>query len=147
MLFDVNFLVLKQSIYHQVCMYNTSCLITIKLKHLIPVHLKLVLSCNLSDVTHLCFVLQTICVLCYTTFLFCVTPHLLFVLYNICIFCYTTCAFLLLYTLVMSDISNFEFDTIFFAKNIDISIFFDISKLLSILALKYRYIESGRYFD
>ena len=37
----------------------------------------------------------------------------------------------------MGDISNFEFDTIpiFFTENIDISIFFDISKLISILPL------------
>ena len=49
----------------------------------------------------------------------------------------------------MGDISNFEYDTIsiFFSKNLDISIFFDITKLITILCLKYRYIEFGRYFD
>ena len=40
---------------------------------------------------------------------------------------------------VMGDISDFEFDMI--------SMFLDISKLISILPLKYRYFEYGRYFD
>ena len=59
------------------------------------------------------------------------------------------CALIHYFVLVMGDISNFEFDTIsiFFNKNIDISILFDISKSISILPLKYRYIESGRYFN
>ena len=39
------------------------------------------------------------------------------------------------------------YDIAFFSQNIDISIFFDITKLISNLPLKYRYIDSVRYFD